>query len=112
MIDKISVASNSDDIRSEYELFQHFHTHKDRFNIMGGFHKFEVKLKDIRYTSFFPDNGIPKNVFSVADLLLFNTTINVYTSSEMADPFDNRKTEARGFLSELHWWLYCTNFVH
>ncbi|VDO13120.1 unnamed protein product [Brugia timori] len=38
---------------------------------------------------------IPENLQSVADLLLFNTTLNVYTDDRFMDPFDNVKVELR-----------------
>ncbi|VDN49472.1 unnamed protein product, partial [Gongylonema pulchrum] len=37
---------------------------------------------------------IPENLHSAADLLLFNTNVNVYTDTRtLVDPFDNTKTE-------------------
>ncbi|EJW73997.1 hypothetical protein WUBG_15095, partial [Wuchereria bancrofti] len=38
---------------------------------------------------------IPDNLQSAADLLLFNTTLNVYTDDRFIDPFDNVKIELR-----------------
>ncbi|VDK83486.1 unnamed protein product [Litomosoides sigmodontis] len=39
---------------------------------------------------------IPDNLQSAADLLLFNTNLNVYTENRFMDPFDNVKIELHG----------------
>ncbi|MCP9263951.1 hypothetical protein DINM_007309 [Dirofilaria immitis] len=53
------------------------------------FYRFtERKMKPKKCT-----RQIPDNLQSVADLLLFNTTLNVYTDDRFMDPFNNVKTE-------------------
>uniref|UniRef100_F1KWC2 WAS protein family 1 n=1 Tax=Ascaris suum TaxID=6253 RepID=F1KWC2_ASCSU len=42
-----------------------------------------------------PEQVIPPNISSVADLLLFNTSLNVYASNEFMDPLDNTGMKIR-----------------
>uniref|UniRef100_A0A914ZTC0 WH2 domain-containing protein n=1 Tax=Parascaris univalens TaxID=6257 RepID=A0A914ZTC0_PARUN len=42
-----------------------------------------------------PEEVMPPNISSVADLLLFNTSLNVYASNEFMDPLDNTGMKIR-----------------